>query len=49
MHGVIVDSSVVFPHKRGPPLKRALKNLVSENLHREIQTPNNGWFQLIIF
>ena len=37
IHTCVVDTSVVFPHKMGPPLKRALRNLTSEYLHRIIQ------------
>ena len=37
IHTCIVDTSVVFPHKMGPPLKRALRNLTSEYLQRIIQ------------
>ena len=33
----MVDTSVVFPHKMGPPYKRALRNLTSEHLQRIIQ------------
>ena len=32
-----MDTSVVFPHKMGPPYKRALRNLTSEHLQRIIQ------------
>lgn len=37
IHGVVVDTSVLFPHKMGPPKKRALKTLCIENLKRIIQ------------
>ncbi len=33
----IVDTSVVFPHRLGPPYKRALKTLSSEILDKIIQ------------
>lgn len=37
IHNVVVDTSVLFPHKMGPPKKRALKTLCIENLKRIIQ------------
>lgn len=37
VHACVVDTSVVFPHKAGPPLKRALRNLMSEYLQKIIQ------------
>lgn len=37
IHDVVVDTSVLFPHKMGPPKKRALKTLCIENLKRIIQ------------
>lgn len=37
VHSCVVDTSVVFPHKAGPPLKRALRNLMSEYLQKIIQ------------
>ena len=27
----------MFPHRRGPPFKRSLKNLMAEHLHKFIQ------------
>jgi hypothetical protein len=42
LHGRVVDTSVVFPHKLGPPFKRALRNLASDHLQRIIQ--NDGPF-----
>ena len=38
----MIDTSVVFPHKSGPPLKRALRNLMSEHLHKIIQEDADG-------
>ncbi len=35
-----MDTSVVFPHKMGPPFKRALKFLAADHLKRIIQ--NDG-------
>ena len=37
VHNRIVDTSVVFPHKRGLPYKRALKTLMYEHLKIVIQ------------
>lgn len=37
IHSVVVDTSILFPHKMGPPKKRALKNLAIENLRKIIQ------------
>ncbi|XP_053946451.1 RNA exonuclease 1 homolog isoform X2 [Anastrepha ludens] len=42
IHSVIVDTSVLFPHKMGPPKKRALKTLCIENLKRIIQENEAG-------
>jgi DNA polymerase III epsilon subunit-like protein len=42
IHKNVIDTSVVFPHKMGPPLKRALKNLMSEYLQRIIQEDSEG-------
>lgn len=36
-HDQVVDTSVVFPHRLGPPLKRPLRDLVAENLMKIIQ------------
>ena len=36
-HINVVDTSVVFPHKLGPPYKRALRHLAVEYLQRIIQ------------
>ncbi|RDA83701.1 hypothetical protein CP532_1085 [Ophiocordyceps camponoti-leonardi (nom. inval.)] len=36
-HPFIVDTSVLFPHPRGPPLKSSLKYLSQKYLSREIQ------------
>lgn len=37
VHDVVVDTSVLYPHKMGPPKKRALKTLCIDNLKRIIQ------------
>lgn len=36
-HPFIVDTSIIFPHPRGPPLKSSLKWLAQKYLGREIQ------------
>ncbi len=40
IHDTVVDTSVVFPHRMGPPFKRALQTLMVEILQKIIQ--NNG-------
>jgi len=42
VHSKVVDTSVVFPHKLGPPLKRALRTLAAEHLKRIIQEAVDG-------
>uniref|UniRef100_A0A3Q2SSY6 RNA exonuclease 1 homolog n=1 Tax=Fundulus heteroclitus TaxID=8078 RepID=A0A3Q2SSY6_FUNHE len=37
LHGVVVDTSVVFPHRLGPPNKLSLNSLTAEYLRRIIQ------------
>uniref|UniRef100_A0A3B4VJ77 RNA exonuclease 1 homolog n=1 Tax=Seriola dumerili TaxID=41447 RepID=A0A3B4VJ77_SERDU len=37
LHGMVVDTSVVFPHRLGPPHKLTLNNLTAEYLRRIIQ------------
>ena len=37
IHGTVVDTSMVFPHRLGLPFKRALKNLMAEYLKKIIQ------------
>lgn len=37
IHSCVVDTSILYPHKMGPPMKRALKNLCIENLKKIIQ------------
>lgn len=37
IHDVVVDTSVLYPHKRGPPYKKALKTLCEEKLNRIIR------------
>ncbi|KAJ6637931.1 RNA exonuclease 1 like [Pseudolycoriella hygida] len=42
IHDVYVDTSVLYPHKMGPPKKRALKTLCIENLKKIIQEDDAG-------
>lgn len=42
IHDTVVDTSVLFPHKMGPPMKRALRNLTSEYLKKIIQNSVDG-------
>ena len=42
VHTNVIDTSVVFPHKMGPPYKRALRNLMSEFLQKIIQEDVEG-------
>ncbi|KAF7232801.1 hypothetical protein EG68_06244 [Paragonimus skrjabini miyazakii] len=42
IHSKIVDTSIMFPHRFGPPKKRALRNLVCELLQRIIQQDDAG-------
>lgn len=46
IHDTVVDTSIMFPHKNGPPHKRALKNLCSEYLRKIIQ--NEGEFHIFL-
>ncbi|XP_065093441.1 RNA exonuclease 1 homolog isoform X2 [Ochlerotatus camptorhynchus] len=42
IHDIVVDTSVLYPHKMGPPKKRALKTLCIENLKKIIQESDHG-------
>ncbi|KAK0396184.1 hypothetical protein QR680_001610 [Steinernema hermaphroditum] len=42
VHPRVVDTSVVFPHRLGPPYKRALRTLTSEILQKIIQEDVSG-------
>lgn len=42
IHDVVVDTSVLYPHRMGPPKKRALKTLCIENLKKIIQENDAG-------
>ncbi|KAI1176671.1 hypothetical protein F4777DRAFT_577778 [Nemania sp. FL0916] len=41
-HPYIVDTSLIYPHPRGPPLKNGLKFLAQRFLKREIQNRSGG-------
>ncbi|KAI0409418.1 hypothetical protein F4802DRAFT_141544 [Xylaria palmicola] len=41
-HPFIVDTSLIYPHHRGPPLKNSLKFLTQRFLKREIQNRSGG-------
>ena len=45
IHNTVVDTSVVFPHRLGPPYKRALRTLMGEVLQKIIQ--NDGVYIVI--
>jgi len=42
LHNTVVDTSVVFPHKMGPPAKRSLKDLSAMFIKRIIQSGVGG-------
>jgi len=42
IHHYVVDTSVLMPHKMGPPYKRALRTLSSECLGKIIQVGEHG-------
>ncbi|EFA00159.1 RNA exonuclease 1 homolog [Tribolium castaneum] len=42
IHGTVIDTSVLFPHKMGLPHKRALKALASDFLKKIIQNSVSG-------
>ena len=42
IHGRVVDTAIVFPHRKGPPLKRALRNLMKDHLNKIIQDDAAG-------
>lgn len=47
IHDVYVDTSILYPHKMGPPKKRALKTLCIENLKRIIQEDGSSLFDFV--
>lgn len=48
IHDMVVDTSILYPHKMGPPKKRALKTLCIENLKRIIQEEGTCAFARIL-
>lgn len=42
IHTTVVDTSIVFPHKRGLPYKRALRTLMAEYMRKIIQNSLEG-------
>ena len=42
IHNTVIDTSLVFPHSKGPPFKKALRTLCCEILQKIIQ--NDGSF-----
>lgn len=42
LHGTVIDTAQMFPHKNGLPFKRALKTIVAENLSQIIQDSESG-------
>ncbi|KAL5105399.1 hypothetical protein TcWFU_002938 [Taenia crassiceps] len=42
IHSKVVDTSIVFPHRKGLPYKRALRTIVSEYLEQLIQNDEAG-------
>ena len=38
-----MDNSIVFPHRLGPPYKRALRNLMADYLEEIIQDSGELW------
>lgn len=42
VHPFIVDTGIIYPHARGPPLKCALRFLTQKFLGKEIQKGKNG-------
>lgn len=42
IHENIIDTSILYPHPRGPPYKRSLRDLSSQYLKRFIQSDPQG-------
>uniref|UniRef100_G1PZN7 Exonuclease domain-containing protein n=1 Tax=Myotis lucifugus TaxID=59463 RepID=G1PZN7_MYOLU len=42
IHGTVLDTSVLFPHRRGLPYKRSLRNLAAHYLGQAIQDRMDG-------
>ena len=41
-HHLIIDTALIYPHPRGPPLKSSLRYLSEHHLKRKIQTSQKG-------
>ena len=42
IHGSIVDTCHLFPHRKGLPLRRALRTIVAESMGQIIQDSESG-------
>ncbi|KAI9467018.1 hypothetical protein BJY52DRAFT_1235906 [Lactarius psammicola] len=42
VHQRVIDTAALFPHSRGPPYRRALRDLTKEHLTRHIQGDSRG-------
>ncbi|PIK59751.1 putative RNA exonuclease 1-like isoform 2 [Apostichopus japonicus] len=42
IHSTVIDTALVFPHRRGPPYKRALRTITAEYLQKLIQDDESG-------
>jgi RNA exonuclease 1 len=42
IHSTVIDTTEIFPHKRGLPFKRALRTLMAEYLQKIIQNEEGG-------
>lgn len=49
VHSKVVDTSVVFPHRLGPPYKRALRTLTAEFLKQIIQDDGEDKCYFVLF
>lgn len=48
VHGTVIDTAALFPHRRGLPYKRGLKNLMAEFLKSIIQDESKITIKFII-
>ena len=48
LHSRVVDTAIVFPHKMGPPYKRALRTLAVEQIQRIIQNDGGSPQRLVV-
>ncbi|XP_071953770.1 uncharacterized protein [Antedon mediterranea] len=42
IHSTVIDTAIVFPHRRGPPFKKALRTLMADCLNTIIQNNVDG-------